>query len=322
MPESLIALQKKGIRVFSLKKKSRGDRLSSLIETAEGSATAIVRQRKSGRPILEHCGFYPLAPGQDIQSNLRRVVNEHGLNKTPCSTLLDIGDYQLLMVEAPEVPQTELKAAVRWRIRDLIDFHIDDAVLDVFDTPPSGARGVQENLYVVVSRSTVVKEQIDRLQAAGAALEVIDIPELALRNIAAQLEQDASGQAMLYFAADQGLITLTRDATLYLARSIDIGYQQLLASPELVDRLTLELQRSVDYYDRHFQQAAISSIALCPAIEALPQLTEQLGQQTGIPVRELRLEELVEVATPIDAQQFANCLLAIGAALRTESAQL
>jgi MSHA biogenesis protein MshI len=308
--------------VFSFKKKSHGDQLSSLIVSSEGSATATIRQNKSGKPVLEHCGFYPLAPGQDIQANLKHVVQDRGLDKTACATLLDIGDYQLLMVEAPEVPQTELKAAIRWRIRDLIDFHIDDAVLDVFDTPPSGARAVQENLYVVVSRSAVVKERIEALQSAGAALEVMDIPELALRNIAAQLEQDASGQATLFFEAERGLITLTRDATLYLARSMDIGYQQLLASPDLVDRLALELQRSMDYYDRHFQQAPITSITLCPLPETLPQLAEQLGQQVGIPARELELQDIVEVREPLDAEQFAKSVLAIGAALRTEPAEL
>lgn len=308
--------------MFSFKKKSRGERLSSLIVTTEGSATATIHQNKSGKPLLEHCDFYPLTPGQDIQTNLKSVVKNRGLDKTACATLLDNADYQLLMVEAPEVPQTELKAAIRWRIRDLIDFHIDDAVLDVFDTPPSGARAVQENLYVVVSRSSVVKERIEMLQSAGADLEIIDIPELAMRNIAAQLEHDAGGQAMLFFAADQGLITLTRDATLYLARSLDIGYQQILATPEVVDRLALELQRSMDYYDRHFQQAPITSITLCPLPEALPQFTEQLEQHTGIPVQEIKLEDIVEVNGSIDAEQFSKCVLAIGAALRTVPAQL
>jgi MSHA biogenesis protein MshI len=308
--------------VFLFKRKSRGDTLSSLVVTPEGSATATVRQNKSGRPTLEHCGYYPLAPGQDPQASLKRLVQDRGLDKTACATLLDIGEYQLLMVEAPEVPQSELKAAIRWRIRDLIDFHIDDAVLDVFDTPPSGARAVQEHIYVVVSRSAVVKERVDSLQAAGAALEVIDIPELALRNIAAQLDEDAGGQAMLFFAADRGLITLTRDATLYLARSMDIGYQQLSSMPDLSDRLALELQRSMDYYDRHFQQAPITSITLCPLPDPVPQLAERLQQQVGIPAREISLQDLVEVKEPVAEEQFAKCILAIGAALRTEQPQL
>jgi MSHA biogenesis protein MshI len=308
--------------MFSFKKKSRGDRLGALIVGTEELLTARVHQSKTGKPVLEGTGFYPQSPGQDQESRLKKVVIEQGLNKIPCSTLLGIGEYQLLMVEAPEVPAAELKAAIRWRIRDLIDFHIDDAVLDVFDVPPSGARGVQEHLYVVVARSALVKERVEALQAAGTDLEVIDIPELALRNLAAQLEQDANGQAMLYFGAEQGLITLTRDATLYLARSMDIGYQHLQASPDLVDRLALELQRSMDYYDRHFQQAPITHVTICPLPQSVPHFAERLAQQTGITVHELHLNDVVEVSTPVDDAQFARCLLAIGAALRSEPAQL
>ena len=308
--------------MFSFRKKGRADVLSALIATDTGTASATIRQSKSGKSVLEQCGFYPLAPGQDPAANLKKVVSEQGLGKTGCATLLAIGDYQLLMVEAPEVPQSELKAAIRWRIRDLIDFHIDDAVLDVFDVPPSGARSIQEHIYVVVSRSALVKERIEALESAGATLETIDIPELALRNIAAQLEQDTNGQAMLYFGADQGLITLTRDSTLYLARSMDIGYQHLQDTPGLVDRLALELQRSMDYYDRHFQQAPIAAITLCPVPGPAPQIAEQLEQQVGVPVHKLQLGDIVELRETVNDEQLAHCLLAIGAALRTELAQL
>lgn len=227
-----------------------------------------------------------------------------------------------MMVEAPEVPPAELKAAVRWRIRDLIDFHIDDAVLDVFDAPPSGARGVQESLYVVVSRTSTVKSVIEPFEAAGLELGIIDIPELAMRNIAARLDADKEGVALIYFGADQVLVTLTRDATLYLARSMDFGYQQLQESPELADRLALELQRSMDYYDRHFQQAPISAVALCPMPVALPDLVTRLGDQIGLPVQSIDLADIIEIGDAVETGQLAECVLAIGAALRTETTQL
>jgi len=153
-------------------------------------------------------------------------------------------------------------------------------------------------------------------------VEIIDIPELAMRNIAARLEQDKAGLAMLYFEPQRGVITLTRDATLYLARSLDIGYQDLIESPSLVDRLALELQRSMDYYDRHFQQAPISAIALCPLPQSASALAEQLEQQTGIPVRVVELEDIVEVKDSSAREQQADCLLAVGAALRSEASEL
>ena len=145
---------------------------------------------------------------------------------------------------------------------------------------------------------------------------------MALRNIAAQLERDAGGQATLYFGEQQGLITLTRDATLYLARSLDIGYRNLRETPDLVDRLALELQRSMDYYDRHFQQAPISAITLCPTPEPLAFVAGQLAQLTGIETHELKLDELVDSDSPVDDEIFARCLLAIGSALRSEPKEL
>ena len=313
---------KKGFCVFSFKRAFKTDSLCALVPQETGTALARVREQKSGRPLLESCGFYPLLPDQDIATNLQQVVQNQALGKAPCSTVLGISDYQLMMVEAPEVPQAELRAAIRWRIRDLIDFHIDDAVLDVFDAPPSGARGIQDHLYVVVSRAAAVRQRIDMLENAGAALEVIDIPELALRNIAARLEQDKAGVALLYFEAERGVITLTRDATLYLARSLDIGYRDLIESPALVERLALELQRSMDYYDRHFQQAPVSSIVLCPLPQPARPLAEQLEQQTGIPVHVLRLQDIVEIRNPLPEDQKAECLLAIGAALRSDPTEL
>ncbi len=308
--------------MFSFKRAFKRDSLCALVPQESGTAFACVREQISGTPLLESCGFSALLPDQDPATNLQQVVQKLGLGKGPCSTILGISDYQLMMVEAPEVPQTELRAAIRWRIRDLIDFHIDDAVLDVFDAPPSGARGTQDHLYVVVARAAVVKERVDMLQDAGATLEVIDIPELAMRNIAARLEQDKAGVALLYFEAEHGVITLTRDATLYLARSLDIGYRDLIESPALVERLALELQRSMDYYDRHFQQAPISTIVLCPLPQPARPLAEQLEQQTGISVQSLALQDIVAASDPALEEHAAECFLAIGAALRSEPTEL
>jgi len=308
--------------VFSFKRAFKRDSLCALVPQENGTAFACVREQNSGTPLLESCGFSPLLPDQDPRTNLQQVVRKLGRGNAPCSTVLGISNYQLMMVDAPEVPQAELRAAIRWRIRDLIDFHIDDAVVDVFDAPPSGARGTQDHLYVVVSRTAVVRQRVDILQEAGATLEVIDIPELAMRNIAARLEQDKAGVALLYFEAERGVITLTRGATLYLARSLDIGYRDLIESPALVERLALELQRSMDYYDRHFQQAPINSIVLCPLPQPARPLAEQLGQHTGIAVKILALQDIVAASEPGLEEHAAECFLAIGAALRSEPTEL
>src|SRR5436305_12451607 len=60
-----------------------------------------------------------------------RVANQLHLNRYRCTTLLAQSDYQMLLVESPNVKREELKSAVRWRIKDMIDYHVDDATIDV-----------------------------------------------------------------------------------------------------------------------------------------------------------------------------------------------
>ncbi len=241
---------------------------------------------------------------------------------------MGLGSYHLLLIEAPEVPADELRAAVRWRIRDLIDFHVDDAVLDVFDAPAGGARGAQTHLYVVVCRSNDVKTLADSLLDAGIGLNVIDIPELALRNLAASLPEDEQGMAILYFGPERGLIALCRNRTLYLARTLDIGQNRVLEAladghtEALFDSLALEMQRSLDYYDRHFQQAPISSVLVAPLGAPVPGLTDNLQTNLGIQTRMLDLAEIVDGAEAVPPEQAGQCMLAVGAALRSESKTL
>ena len=63
------------------------------------------------------------------------------LPRAPVSTVLRTDDYQLALVEAPDVPPAELRAAMRWRLKESIDFRVEDAVIDVFDVPRKPAAG-------------------------------------------------------------------------------------------------------------------------------------------------------------------------------------
>lgn len=307
------------------KARAQGVRTAVVVE-GDGVALAQVDTTKA-RPHLHSCQFRAADDAQ-LADTLAALGKQYALGKAACHTVMPLGSYSLLLIEAPEVPANELRAAVRWRIRELIDFHVDDAVLDVFDAPASGARATRTHLYVVVSRGNDVKQLADRLQDAGIGLAVIDIPELALRNIAARLPEDTHGVALLYFGAERGLIALCRNQTLYLARTLDIGEQRLREAAAdgqteaVFDTLALEVQRSLDYYDRTFQQAPIGHLLVAPLAAPIPGLVEGLHANLGLHARALELGEVVDGAEKFPAEQAARCLLAIGAALRSESKTL
>lgn len=297
---------------------------TGIVTTEHGIAIASIRHQGKTGPCLQSCAFKPLPAGDAGWQT--QTLKGYGLDRQQCTTLLDIGDYQLLVVDAPEVPPQELRAALRWQIQDLIDFHIDDAVIDVFDAPPGGPAGTRRQMYVVVARAARIRQRIDRLEQAGVNLEIIDIPELAMRNIAARLPEDETGLATLYFSPHQCLITLTHQATLYLTRTIDFGYldlQENASQPHVLSsRLALEIQRSIDYYEQHFRQAPIRTIAILPLPVTLYGLEDALQQTLGLATRVVTMADVIGCAQEPEQSTAASCLLAVGSALRTETRTL
>lgn len=289
-------------------------------------AVARVRRGRDVPPLLETCVAHP-APSLSVQgAEIAQLARSLHLDRNLCVTTLDLGAYSLLFVEAPDVPPSELRAAIRWRVKDLIDFHIDDAVIDVFEVPNQRLTGRNAMMYAVVARSSVVRERVALLTGAGLHLEVIDIPELALRNIASLLPEDIAGVALLYLGRRSGLITVTRQGTLYLSRRIELGWESLGSStgeaqPRL-DRIVVEVQRSLDYYESHFSQPSIGSVVVAPLPEPLQGVPEYLGAQLGVAVRGMDLNALIDVEEPVPAADQYRCVLAVGAALRHETVTL
>lgn len=247
---------------------------------------------------------------------LARLVDDYDLRHLRCTTCLRNGEYRLIQTEAPDVKPDELKAALRWRIKDLIDFHVNDATLDVFDVP-GGHAGRPRPVYAVVARNDVIKARADLMQDAGVALDIIDIPDMAHRNVARLLPEDAQGVALISFGEDAGLITITRDGALYLSRALAIGAGGL-GQPSSRDTLLLELQRSLDFFESSFRQAPIMDVVVAGAHpdDLLAYLQANLNQR----VRALTYAEIARLDDHVVVP--GACFMTLGAALRAEKMAL
>lgn len=313
--------------MFSLlKKQVASNALVAVCPSTQGISLARVRREADLPPVLEACEFFPVAL-KDQPARLARLRKDYDLGGYECLSVMELGSYHLHLVEAPDVQPSELRAAIRWRIKDLIDFHIDDAVIDVFEVANQKAAGSNRMMYAVVARTSAVKQRIDQLTRAEINLTVIDIPELALRNLARLLPEDVGGVATLYLHRDAGLITITRQATLYLSRRIDTGIADLTGidaeqQKRRFDNIIVEIQRSLDYYESHFSQPAVANVVISPLPEALGTFTEYLNQQLDLQVREMDLNQLIDVPEQMDKEKQGACLLAVGAALREEAKAL
>lgn len=282
-----------------------------------------VRRVTGDRPLVTLCAISPES-GVNV-AVLERLVKEHQLNRYNASFLLNFGEYQLLVVEAPGVPAAELKTAVRWRIKDMLDFPVDDATVDVIDIPAGkNAQPRNRSLYAVAARNEVIRQRMEDFDAAKLPVSVIDIPELAQRNIASLLEDQGRGIALLSFDESGGLLTFSFEGELYSSRHIDVSLSQL-NQPDSeqrqrqFDRITLELQRSMDSFERQFSFITINKLVLAPLPPEV-NLEAYLASNLYLPVSTLNLDEIFDFSTVsgVGPHLRLQCFQALGAALRTE----
>jgi MSHA biogenesis protein MshI len=313
-------------RVLGLLKKSAAAKgRIGLAFGRDNLAIAIVR-RDGALPVLERCEVLPIAPGGDPDA-AAAAVRAANLPRLPVSAVLRPDDYQLALVEAPDVPPAELRAAMRWRLKDAIDFRVEDAIIDVFDVPSQNRGGQGRMMYAVAARKASIERYASAL-AMVPTFDVVDVPELCLRNLAALLPAAANGVALLHLGEVVATIVLVRGTTFYFARTMDLQATLRIAAGSAIDArldsagVVLELQRSLDYYERHFDQPPITRIAVSPPSARAVALAEDLGRDTGFEVSTLDLGSLLSSAAPIEPSALSGCLLAVGAALREEHRSL
>jgi MSHA biogenesis protein MshI len=286
------------------------------------TALAIVRTARSARPLLRHCAVHP---SLEIRAEhvLAPLAHSRDLTHAAVSAVLSTDEYQLVQIEAPDVQPEELRGAVRWKLKDIISFPPSEAVVDVFEIPEQARYVESRMIYAVAARADAVQRVVSLIKPRARGFDVIDIPELCLRNIAALLPQDQQGVALIAIGEQFAQLTLTCRGILYLARRIDLGRRPAGAPGETtgdfdVPSLALELQRSLDYYESHFDRPAIADIVVTSGDERAQRLLGELIAATGHSVTLLDVEELFDVADGIQPDTRWPGLLALGAALRSE----
>ena len=277
----------------------------------------------SGRQfVVTKCGSQPIASEKDFQRTLKAL----GFDRYECLTVLAPSDYQLLLVDKPDVPEAELKNAARWKIKDMIDYPVTEATVDVLPIPDARS-GTRAHLYTVAARNDAIRNNMERFSELRLRLSVIDILETAQRNIAALLEPPHGGVALLYVARDHVLCTVNFEGELYLTRRIDVGLEELEklaqgASDEAKHRILLEVQRSFDHLERQFPFVSVTKLLIAPT-PADTGLQSYLADNLDVPVEEVRLDELLGRApgVELDRESAWRLFHLLGAALRGQPAR-
>jgi MSHA biogenesis protein MshI len=201
-------------------------------------------------------------PIENWQTALKTYVDNNNLANTQCNIAFSISKYQLLQLDRPAVEDAELNQALQWAVKEQL-FSDDELVIDYFD-PPAAASNVKKLNVVAISKRDIIEIRNGVLKA-GLALNIIGVEELATCNLVLPsddaiitLKQEEGGQLSL---------NIVKRNELFFSRRLR-GYENLASfSPDelkmgVVDNLSLEIQRSMDYFESQLRQAPVKKVYL------------------------------------------------------------
>ena len=262
-------------------------------------------------------GFSDCSPAKR-EAVLRSLVVEHSWAGASTTLVLPVDQYQVFQLERPEgIDESELGDALKWKLKDFLDFNPSDAVSDVFAFPQDASRGRGDLVNVVAARKTLLAELVELIAATGLELVAIDIAELALRNLVPRLDPDRRGVALVHMRERFGQMIVCKGEMLYLSRRLDVTSDDLRDASRqenAVQSLALEMQRSLDYYESQLGQVPPAVIRLVARDNVMP-LSSMLASYVAASVETLDWTTLGR-EEPLDSR----CLVAWSARLAATGA--
>lgn len=205
------------------------------------------------------------------------LVTEYQLLGCQVSVVLGREYYQTFDIEKPNVEASELLASLPFSIKDLVAESVFDLVVDYYDMPFQQRKG--EQITVICLPKQRVFTIRDMILGAGCKLDGITIEELALTQL---LGEHNEANILLSQQNNELVLTVVKEGQLYFTHRVR-GFNDLLALPlaevesALLDGLSLEIQRALDYISSQLRINAIGVLYIALVCPDIKELAEKLG---------------------------------------------
>lgn len=176
-----------------------------------------------------------------IEEFVRRLQNL-GLKGLDAQVMLRSDQYQFLSIEAPAVPDEELRSAAGYQLKGMLKGPTGDFTLDVMRRGLGPQETQSSHLFVVAAESKAIGEVLALGDAMHWNIALIDVQETAQRNLQGALsEQNGRATAALVSSSGNSMIlTIAANGVLFYSRKYTL-LEQTLVMPSEYDKDTSEV---------------------------------------------------------------------------------
>jgi len=240
-----------------------------------GDKQIVICHREDGRPAL--LAKKQLNSEAQWEEVFLALVDEYSLSGNKVSVILGREFYETIEIEKPKLDDSELLASLPFAIKDLVSESVFDLVVDYFDMPLQQRKG--EQIMVICTPKKRVLQIRDMVLGADCKLTRISTEELALSSL---LGEHSEANILLSQQNNELVLTVVKEGKLYFSHRVR-GFNELVVLPledvedTLLDGLSLEIQRALDYISSQLRINAIGGLYIALVCPDIKQLSEKLG---------------------------------------------
>lgn len=221
-------------------------------------------------------------------------------------------------VQMPAATDEELESEILWESEQYIPFDIQDVNVDFQILPQGDDDPSKMNVLLVASKKDIINDYQSVFAEAGLKLVVVDVDAFAMQN-AFEMNYDVNPEevlALVNIGANMMNITVVKDGVSLFNRDVQMGgslyteeiqkklgtssdeaeRMKVSAGPnsseslleaigKINDTLSLEVRRSLDFYNSNALEGKISGLYLAGGGAKTLNLAETIGERLSLPVQ-------------------------------------
>jgi MSHA biogenesis protein MshI len=199
---------------------------------------------------------------QSWQTDLPKYVSEHGLTGADCYFALSSHWYRIHQIDKPSVDSGDVFNALKWPLKEASGSE-KDIVYDFIDLPAQ-VSGQNKVLAIAVSKDEIEK-LTEVIFSSDLNLKGISIEEIATNHLV-----NCNNEPIITLVQEHGeviVLNIVKENRLYFSRRLKGfenigGFTQVELEMGITDSLSVQIQRSMDFFESQLRQAPIRNILI------------------------------------------------------------
>ena len=287
------------------------------ISVDEERVAVAIANHESDPPTISQVLTLPLE--KSLKATLQQAIKQTNATDAQAVFGLKVHDSKFHKVQKPNIPEEERNTSLLFLMKDRLGQAVDNTMIGCIDYP-EGCRH-DDQLMVFEVNKPHIASLVEAGHGCGLNIDAIDVVELLYGDLIYSEEEMHKGIGFIV-EHDTGVhLLLYRDHSLYLIRRLQDISDLLSCLPapgnaQMADALTLEVQRTLDYYDSLMGQPTPANLYIMPSISDMTALAEYLNASLAPSVSMLDLNNLLDLPEALDYASQQDVVVAVAASLR------